>query len=99
MLARLRNGLQAVYGPRLRGLYLYGSYARSQQDVESDVDLLIVLDRVDRYAEEIDRTGALISAVSLDAGVSISRVIVSDAQWNFSENHFLAGVREDAVAV
>jgi len=99
MLARLRNGLQAVYGPRLRGLYLYGSYARSQQDVESDVDLLIVLDRVDRYAEEIDRTGALISAVSLDAGVSISRVIVSDAQWNFSENPFLAGVREDAVAV
>ena len=88
-----------MYGPRLKGLYLFGSYARGRQDSESDVDLLIVLDRVERYADEIDRTGPLISQLSLDAGVSLSRVIVSDAEWQAGATRFFATVREDAVAV
>ena len=99
ILGRLRTGLQTLYGPRLRGLYIFGSYARGRQDCESDVDLLIVLDRVERYADEIDRTGPLISALSLDAGVSLSRVMVSDAEWNAGASRFLATIREDAVAV
>jgi predicted nucleotidyltransferase len=99
ILGSLRTGLETLYGPRLKGVYLFGSYARGRQDSESDIDLLIVLDRVERYADEIDRTGPLISALSLDAGVSISRVIVSDAAWNASESGFLASVREDAVTV
>lgn len=99
ILARLRTELQTMYGPRLKGLYLYGSYARARQDIESDVDVLIVLDRVEHYTDEIDRTSLVISGLSLDAGVSISRVIVSAAEWNAGESHFLASVREDAVAV
>ena len=99
ILGRLRTGLQTMYGPRFRGLYIFGSYARGRQDSESDVDLLIVLDRVERYADEIDRTGPLISNLSLDAGVSLSRVIVSDAEWNAGATRFLVTVREDAVAV
>ena len=99
ILNRLRSGLQALYGPRFKGLYICGSYARGRQDSESDVDLLIVLDSVERYADEIDRTGPLVSALSLDAGVSFSRVIVSDVEWKSGETTFLATVREDAVAV
>lgn len=34
-----------------------------------------------------------------DAGVSISRVSVSDAHWNTGDTRFLANVREDAVPV
>ncbi|MBI3491303.1 MAG: nucleotidyltransferase domain-containing protein [Acidobacteria bacterium] len=98
-LARLRAELQTMYGPRLKGLYLYGSYARTRQDVESDVDVLIVLDRVNHYADEIDRTSRVISELSLYAGVSISRVIVSEAQWNAGDTRFLSNVREDAVPV
>jgi predicted nucleotidyltransferase len=98
-LARLRVDLQTIYGSRLKGLYLYGSYARARQDLESDVDVLIVLDRVDHYTDEIERTGHIISARSLDAGVSISRVFVSEAQWAAGDTRFLTNVREDAVPV
>ena len=99
ILSRLRTELQTLYGSRLKGLYMYGSYARGRQDIDSDVDVLIVLDRVEHYADEIDRTGPLISKQSLGAGVSISRVIVSDAQWNAGDTRFLANVSEDAVPV
>jgi len=66
LLARLKEGLASVYGWRLKGLYLYGSYAAGEQDEESDLDVLIVLDRVDHYAAEIDRTGPHIATPSLE---------------------------------
>jgi predicted nucleotidyltransferase len=93
----LKKGLTALYGARLRGVYLFGSYARHEADRESDVDLLIVLERVPNYAVEIECTGELISSLSLRYGVSISRVFVSERDWAGRETPFLANVREEAV--
>ena len=98
LLVRLRERLQGTYGTRLRGLYLYGSFARGEEDPESDVDIIIVLDRIDAYGVELDRTSALISALSLDSGLSISRVFVSQEDWTIRDSPFLANVREEAIA-
>jgi uncharacterized protein len=43
-LALYRSKLAAVFGPRFRGLRLYGSWARGEQDADSDVDLLVLID-------------------------------------------------------
>jgi len=56
LLRELRGELEAIYGPRLRGVYLFGSRATGEAGAESDVDVLIVLDRLDRYGVEIERT-------------------------------------------
>ncbi|MBI4430796.1 MAG: nucleotidyltransferase domain-containing protein [Candidatus Omnitrophica bacterium] len=99
LLAELKTGLQALYGARLKGLYLYGSYARGEQEEDSDVDILIVLDAfVDRYGAEIDRTGHLISELSLKYDLAISRVFATECDWKTSDRSFFANVREDAVA-
>ena len=56
LLCELKTELKSLYQDRLRGVYLYGSYARGEADEESDVDVLVVLDDLTHYAAEIDRT-------------------------------------------
>lgn len=97
LLAELKSGLKAIYGGRLRGVYLFGSYARNEEQTESDIDVLIVLDEILSYGNEIERTGYLASGLSLRYGVAISRVFVPEQDWTRSESPFLANVREEAV--
>ncbi len=98
VLVRLRAGLEGLYGARLCGLYLYGSYARGEEGLGSDVDILVVLDRVDGYMAEVNHTSSLISALSLESGLSISRVFVPVRDWAERESPFLINVREEAIA-
>jgi uncharacterized protein len=95
--SRLKQALESLYGVRLRSVYLFGSYARGDMDSESDLDVLIVLDRIDRYGQEVDRTGEVISSLSLDYGLSLSRVFVTENDWLESRLPFLQAVRSEAV--
>lgn len=98
LLKELKTGLRFVYGNRLHGVYLYGSCARGEAGRESDVDVLIVLDRIPSYSAEVDRTSALIASLSLKHSVSISRVFVSLHDWQQGQTPFLLNAREEAVA-
>ncbi len=97
--AEMKEGLETIYGKRLKGVYLFGSYARGQATEDSDVDVLIVLDNVGRYSVEVNRTGVLASMVSLKYEVSVSRVFVSLDQWERATTVFYRNVREEAIAV
>jgi type I restriction enzyme S subunit len=97
ILQELKAGLQTLYGERLRDVYLFGSYARGEEREGSDLDVLIVLDRVaDRFGD-IEKTGYLVSDLSLEHGVTISRAFVSEGDWLLRQSPFLINVRGDAI--
>ena len=98
LLAELKAGWKSLYGLRLKGLYLYGSYARRAPEPYSDIDILIVLDEIPHYAQEIERTGYLASELSLKYGSTVSRYFVTEKDWKTKDTSFLANVREDALA-
>lgn len=99
LMDELRAGLEAVYGDRLKGVYLYGSYARGEADAESDADALVVLDQISNYGNEIERTSVLVAELSLRYGVSLSRVFVSEQAWRRHTTPFLLNVYEEATLV
>lgn len=81
VLDELKAGLTHIYGARLRGVYLYGPAARDVRQFAFDIRVLVVLDIVRDYGVEIQRTGALISRLSLQHVVSISRIFMSARDW------------------
>src|SRR3990167_5152345 len=98
LLVALKKGLSNLYGNQLRGLYLFGSFARGTQESGSDLDVLIILHSLRDYGAEIRRTGKLISDISLENDVTISTVFVSESEWKQGDNPFLRNVRQEAIA-
>lgn len=91
--------LRSIYRERLRGIYLYGPRASDGAPPDSDVDLLVVLDRIERYGEELERTSAVCASVSLELEVIVSRIFVSEADWRGRTDGQLPVVRAEAVSL
>jgi len=98
LLRELKAHLIALYTTRLRGVYLYGSYARGDCDPESDFDVLVVLDDLGSYGAEVDRTAETVAALSLEHAVSISLVFLREREWMNDESPFVRSVRTEAIA-
>jgi type I restriction enzyme S subunit len=93
LMAKMKKGLTELYGQHLKAVVLFGSYARGDYSEDSDIDVMIVLSDYQNYGAEIDRSGELISQLSLDYGISISRVIVKEIQWQESDTPLLRNIR------
>jgi predicted nucleotidyltransferase len=99
ILAELRRHLEALYGPRLVHMVLYGSQARGDAEPGSDIDVLVVLQGpVDAY-EEIKRTSEIVAGLSLQYDVVISRVFVSYERFLHEQSPLLINVRQEGVPV
>ena len=94
----LKEGLVRIYGDKLKAVYLYGSYARGDARTDSDIDVIIVLNNYKSYGKEIDRTGKLTSNLSLEYGISISRVLMKEMQWKSSDTPLLRNIRMDGIS-
>ena len=96
-LADFKKRLSILYGDRLRGVWLFGSRARGDARPDSDVDVLIVLDRGDDDSEEIERTGGLASAISLEHDLVLSRKTVSESRWLGDRSGVFENVRFESI--
>jgi len=99
LLKDFKEELSRIYGENFSGLYLYGSYARGEDDAESDFDLIIVLTDFGDYWEEIQRTSEMVSDSSLKYNLSVCPVFVRESDWLNDDSPFLNNVRKEFVSV
>lgn len=67
-----RAVLEDYYGSRFRGLLLYGSLARDQASLSSDIDLLVLLNKPFDYFKELRQIIDLLYPIQLDTDRLIS---------------------------
>ncbi len=98
---RLADSVRQIYGPSLRGVYLYGRRANGPvpADVDVDVETIVVLDRVDHYGAELERTSQICAALSHEMNIVVSRIFVSEADWNGAPDGASPAGRAEALAV
>ena len=99
IIENVRSDLRTLYGPRLLGLYLCGSYARGEQQEGSDIDFLVALAEMEDVGEELSRMSELGSRLSLDHDVTISFVPVSEWEFQNLRTPLLLNVRREGIAV
>jgi len=99
IVARARVKLEGIYGERLRGVYLFGSWARGEGSEDSDVDIAVVLDEVPDYLAEIERTSDLFCDLGLESGVLVSRVFIAEADFKSGRYALHRAVQREGIPV
>jgi DNA-binding transcriptional ArsR family regulator/predicted nucleotidyltransferase len=97
--AKLAGSLRSLYGEALHGVFLYGARAAGNASDDADVETIVVLHRVDRYGEELERTSHVCAALSHDFNVVVSRVFVARSAWDGDPDGPELPIRSEAIAV
>jgi len=99
LLRELKEALQGIYGERLRRVVLYGSYAREEAVEGSDVDVMVVLDRVEDPLAERESLSGLIFELSLKYHVVLSVLLVGEEEFLKGRSPLFLNVRREGVTL
>lgn len=89
--------LRDLYGPRLKRLILFGSWARGEAEPESDVDVLVVLEGPTGAYEEAKRTSRVATKAAAYRDTALSLVHMSEEEYAAGRSPLVWSVREDGI--
>lgn len=95
--AKARQGLEQLYGERLRGVYLYGSAARDQLTPDSDIDIAVILDEITTGFDEHERVSQLGADLSLDHDAVVLFFFATEADYQRGRFAIHRYIKEEGV--
>lgn len=97
LLSHLSAELAHILGNKVERVLLYGSYARGDARVDSDLDVLVVIKGEVDYPSLIRQTSELIARLSLENDVVISRAFISRERLENEHSPFTLNVRREGI--
>ena len=99
LLQELKTALRKRYGNKLRKMMLFGSYARGDYRSNSDIDIAMILDDFPHACAEIERTGDIVSALSLKFDTLISLVPIKEKDWEKKKTTLISNIERDGMTI
>jgi predicted nucleotidyltransferase len=97
--AKVAEELRGLYGERLRQVLLFGSWARGDAVSDSDLDLLVVLDRVEQPWSERQQMAEILWRHSYEGDIVVTVLPVGEAEFENSAEPVLIRARKEGLAV
>ena len=97
LLKRIRTGLDAAYGDRLRGVVLYGSEARGEAGPESDIDVLVLLDGPVASWQDIKAASDALYPLMLEIGRTIDAMPVDVRHYEKGDAPLYVEARREGI--
>ncbi len=99
LLQELKSQLQALYGDRLFSVLLYGSVARGEPTVDSDIDVLVVLKERVSPVQEIRRMADIRLHFLLEFGELVSIMPMSWEAFSDRSDSFANTLRPEGITL
>ncbi|RIK37937.1 MAG: nucleotidyltransferase [Chloroflexi bacterium] len=99
LLVVLRDSFAQIFGDQFDRMLLFGSRARGDARPDSDIDVLVVLRGEFDYGEAIRLTSEIVSRLSLENELVLSRSFISKQQFDREQTPFLRNVRRESIPV
>jgi predicted nucleotidyltransferase len=93
------ESLREIYGPRLKHLILFGSWARGDARRDSDVDLLVVLEGPVISIEEAKRTSQIATNAAAYRDTALSFVHMSEEEFSRGRSPLVWSVRKEGIGL
>jgi predicted nucleotidyltransferase len=99
ILNKLQSEFSRILDEKLDTILLFGSQARGDARVGSDIDVLVIINGEFNYGDLIKRTSSIVSNLSLEYDVAISRAFMSKEHFEHDQDPFLLNVRREGVRI
>jgi len=99
ILRKLQKGLKKIYGQQLDRIILYGSQARGDSKPDSDIDILIVLNKGFNFSEENERIDIFIADMCLEYNTLISCAFATQQHYQNYDSCFFRNVRREGLKI
>jgi len=99
LLHELKSGLVELYGDRLFSVILFGSYARGEATLESDIDVMVVLTDSVNAVEERGRMSSLFWYFLRQYDELISIIPMSKSRFLAGDISFLRVVKREGIEI
>jgi len=99
ILDEAKERLQKIYGERLKGLILYGSYARGDAAEGSDIDLILLLEDMSSPISELEKFSGEIHQLDFLYDTVISIIPIEEGQYRTRRLPIILNAKREGIPI